>query len=86
MRAAGAPILFDPLYGLAIPRAAFTDAPCQRMALHARRLVVPHPTGLRSGASAGGRDVLWFEAPLAPDLVALGRWLNAHWNVDPTPT
>jgi RluA family pseudouridine synthase len=68
LRAAGAPILFDPLYGRALPGETFEGAPCSRLALHARRLVLKG---------------LLLEAPLAPDLVALGRWLNASWSVEP---
>lgn len=72
LRAAGAPILFDPLYGRGIPASATDGAPCRRLALHARRLWLPRPHG-----------VLRLEARLPPDLVALGRWLNATWTVDP---
>jgi RluA family pseudouridine synthase len=69
LRAAGVPILFDPLYGRGLLPEALAAAPCTRLALHARRIDVPGPRG-------GGRVVV--EAPLAPDLAALSRWLDAH--------
>jgi tRNA pseudouridine32 synthase/23S rRNA pseudouridine746 synthase len=67
LRAAGAPILVDPLYGRGGP-AAFQAAPCRRLALHARRLVLPGPSG-----------ALAIEAPLAEDLARLRAWLDAEW-------
>jgi tRNA pseudouridine32 synthase / 23S rRNA pseudouridine746 synthase len=69
LRSAGAPILFDPLYGRGLVPEALAGAPCGRLALHARRIDVPAPRG-------GGRVVV--EAPLAPDLAALAEWLDAH--------
>jgi 23S rRNA-/tRNA-specific pseudouridylate synthase len=67
LRSAGAPILFDPLYGRGLMPEALAGAPCARLALHARRIDVPAPRG-------GGRLVV--EAPLAADLVALREWLD----------
>jgi RluA family pseudouridine synthase len=69
LRAAGAPILFDPLYGRGLMPEALKQAPCSRLALHAERLELP---------AADGSGRLAIEAPLAPDLVALGAWLEAH--------
>jgi len=69
LRAAGAPILFDPLYGRGRMPAALAAAPCSRLALHAQRLELPSPDGQ-------GR--LAVEAPLAPDLEALAAWLDAY--------
>ncbi|HEX9187794.1 MAG TPA: RluA family pseudouridine synthase [Vicinamibacteria bacterium] len=69
LRSAGTPILFDPLYGRGLMPDALTDAPCARLALHARRIDLPSPRG-------SGRLVV--EAPLAPDLDALAAWLDAH--------
>ena len=69
LRSAGAPILFDPLYGRGLMPEALAGAPCTRLALHARKIDVPDPRG-------GGRVVI--EAPLAPDLAALVEWLDAH--------
>jgi hypothetical protein len=54
--------------------AALADAPCQRLALHARRLDLPSPSGT-------GRVVL--EAPPAPDLERLVEWLDATWQAEP---
>ena len=67
LRAAGAPILFDPLYGRGLMPPGLASAPCQRLALHARRIDVPAFRG-------GGRVVI--EAPLPGDLVALAEWLG----------
>ena len=69
LRSAGTPILFDPLYGRGLMPGALAGAPCERLALHARRIDVPAPRG-------GGRVVV--EAPFAPDLAALAEWLDAH--------
>jgi RluA family pseudouridine synthase len=69
LRAAGAPILFDPLYGRGRMPAVLAEAPCSRLALHAERLEMP---------SADGAGRLAVEAPLAPDLEALAAWLEAH--------
>jgi tRNA pseudouridine32 synthase/23S rRNA pseudouridine746 synthase len=76
LRAIGAPILFDPLYGRSTMEEPLREAPCRRLALHARRLELPSPAG-------DGRLVV--EAPLAPDLVALRAWLDAHWNGQEEP-
>ncbi len=67
LRARGAPILFDPLYGRSID-GPFDAAPCRRLALHALAIDVPLPEGRR----------LEIEAPLAPDLAALEAWLDAR--------
>ena len=68
LRARGAPILFDPLYGRSVRQDPLQGAPCQRLALHAHRLGLRHP---RDGR------VVELEAPLAPDLVSLQSWLDA---------
>jgi len=68
LRAAGVPILFDPLYGRGLMPEALAGAPCTRLALHARRIDLPSPRG-------EGRVVI--EAPLAADLAALAEWLDA---------
>ena len=44
-------------------------APCQRLALHATRLVLPAPHGAQAV----------YEAPLSPDLTALLHWLDGEW-------
>lgn len=64
LRARGAPILFDALYGRGAVQ-AFAAAPCGRLALHAARL--------RVSLAGGVQDV---EAPLAADLGALDDWLG----------
>lgn len=69
LRAAGTPILFDPLYGRGLMPEALAGAPCARLALHARRIDVPAPRG-------GGRVVV--EAPLPADLQGLADWLGEH--------
>jgi 23S rRNA-/tRNA-specific pseudouridylate synthase len=69
LRAAGAPILFDPLYGRGRMPEALAAAPCTRLALHARRVELPAADGI-------GRLVI--EAPLDPDLAALEAWLEAN--------
>jgi 23S rRNA-/tRNA-specific pseudouridylate synthase len=69
LRSAGAPILFDPLYGRGLMPEALTGAPCARLALHARKIDVPAPRG-------DGRVIV--EAPLAADLAALAEWLDGH--------
>jgi RluA family pseudouridine synthase len=74
LRAAGVPILFDPLYGRGLMPEALAGAPCTRLALHARRIDVPRPRG-------EGRVVV--EAPLAADLAALAEWLDARGHGEP---
>jgi len=69
LRSAGTPILFDPLYARGLMPETLADAPCTRLALHARRIDLPSPRG-------SGRVIV--EAPLAPDLAALVEWLDAH--------
>jgi 23S rRNA-/tRNA-specific pseudouridylate synthase len=69
LRAARAPILFDPLYGRGLTPRALEGAPCSRLALHALRLELP---------ARDGGATLPIEAPLPPDLVALESWLGAH--------
>ena len=75
LRAAGVPILFDPLYGRGLMPEALAGAPCTRLALHARRIDLPAPRG-------EGRVVI--EAPLAPDLAALAEWLDARGRGEPS--
>jgi RluA family pseudouridine synthase len=70
LRSVGAPLLFDDLYGKGIDPTPLADAPARRLALHARRLVVPAP---------GTEAPLAFEAPLPPDLVELDAWLDSAW-------
>jgi RluA family pseudouridine synthase len=68
LRAVGTPILFDTVYGRGRAVPGEDRAPCRRLALHAARLAMPD---LR------GTGVTWV-APLAPDLEALARWLDAE--------
>ncbi|HYN02723.1 MAG TPA: RluA family pseudouridine synthase [Vicinamibacteria bacterium] len=75
LRAAGVPILFDPLYARGLTPEALAGAPCTRLALHARRIDLPAPRG-------EGRLVI--EAPLAPDLAALAEWLDARGQGEPS--
>ena len=85
LRSAGAPILFDPIYGRAIPREVMAGAPCARLALHALRLVLPQfgPPELQARAEVRPGERLVIEAPIAADLTALGEWLDAVWRVEP---
>ncbi len=76
LRSADAPILFDPLYGRGHTPDALAGAPCARLALHALRIEIPAP-------SETGQLVV--EAPLAPDLDALLRWLDADGAGEDTP-
>jgi RluA family pseudouridine synthase len=69
LRFAGAPILFDPLYGRGLGPSELASFPAARLALHAARLDVPAPSG-------SGRLVV--ECALAADLAALVGWLDAH--------
>ena len=69
LRAAGAPILFDPLYGRGRMPEALAGAPCARLALHAERVELQ---------ADGGGPALDVSAPLAPDLAALAEWLDAR--------
>jgi RluA family pseudouridine synthase len=78
LRSIGTPILFDRVYGLAAGAVTFADAPSQRLALHASRLVV-----LNAGQAGLART---FEAPLPADLTALLHWLDAEWTVVAGPT
>ena len=66
LRAAGTPILFDPLYAGGRTPSALATAPCSRLALHALRIEVP---------LSHGDSRLAVEAPLAADLEALALWL-----------
>jgi 23S rRNA-/tRNA-specific pseudouridylate synthase len=68
-RAAGAPILFDPLYGRGFAPDGLDGAPCERLALHAAELELE---------AEGTRPALCVAAPLAPDLAALAEWLEAR--------
>ena len=80
LRSIGTPILFDRVYGLAAGAAIFADAPSQRLALHASKLVV-----LDAGEAGLART---FEAPLPDDLdgpaALAGRyffaWLTSAWS------
>jgi RluA family pseudouridine synthase len=74
LRFAGTPILFDPLYGRGLMPEVLAGAPCIRLALHARRIDLPSPRG-------EGRVVI--EAPLAPDLAALAKWLDEGGHGEP---
>jgi len=76
LRSLGAPLLFDPLYGRGLLPPGLDGAPCRRLALHARRLELPAPSG-------DGR--LTLEAPAAEDLEQLQRWLDAQWASRPEP-
>lgn len=76
LRAGEAPILFDPLYGRGHTPHALADAPCRRLALHARRIELPAPAG-------GPRLVI--EAPLAPDLQSLLAWMDERGRFDEPP-
>jgi tRNA pseudouridine32 synthase/23S rRNA pseudouridine746 synthase len=75
LRSRDAPLLFDPLYGRGLLPPGLDEAPCRRLALHARRLVLPGP--------GRGESRLGLEAPPAADLEALRTWLDAHWRADP---
>ncbi len=68
-RAAGAPILFDPLYGRGLMPEAVAGAPCARLALHAESIELE---------AEDARPALRVAAPLAPDLAALAEWLDAR--------
>ncbi|MGE0363144.1 MAG: RluA family pseudouridine synthase [Vicinamibacterales bacterium] len=68
LRAIGAPILADPVYGRATAGLAARIG-LGRLALHACVLDLPHPSG--------GRRVQ-VTAPWPADLEAAGRWLDAH--------
>ncbi len=74
LRAAGVPILFDPLYGRGLMPQELAGAPCTRLALHALRIDLPSP---------GGEGRVVIEAPLAPDLAALAEWLDAGGRGEP---
>ncbi len=69
LRYAGAPILFDPLYGRGFGPKDLASSPASRLALHAARVDAPAPSG-------DGRLVV--ECPLAPYLAALVDWLDAR--------
>ncbi|MCX6550497.1 MAG: RluA family pseudouridine synthase [Acidobacteria bacterium] len=70
LRSVGTPILFDGTYGRGVAMATLDDAPCQRLALHASRLALPGPVGIRP---------LVIEAPLPDDMAALVHWLDGVW-------
>lgn len=66
LRSAGAPILFDDVYGRAtLQEPALSEAPARRLALHALALELPGPAG-----------PLALACPLAPDLAELLGWLE----------
>jgi len=69
LRSIGCPILFDGTYGRGISLPALEESPCQRVALHASRLVLPQPDDSR----------LTIDAPLPADLTALVQWLDGTW-------
>jgi RluA family pseudouridine synthase len=73
LRFAGAPILFDQLYGRGRWPAALVEAPASRLALHAAHLDVPLPAG-------EGRLVV--DCPLPADLAALVEWLSTHGDAE----
>lgn len=73
LRSIGTPVLFDQVYGRASAHARLSGAPLSRLALHASRLVLP------DGAATGLTRA--FECPLAADLTALLRWLDAEWTL-----
>lgn len=66
LRSIGTPILFDVVYGKATRKDVFEEAPCDRLALHASRLLVPRPDG----------SPTTIDAPLPADLTALLQWLD----------
>lgn len=84
LRAAGAPILFDPLYGRGIPAQLLVGAPAGRLALHALGLALDHPatgrpleveapwptTSWRSTLGSGGRGA---RCPIRARLSSPGR-------------
>ena len=74
LRSRGAPLLFDPLYGRGLLPPGLEEAPCRRLALHARRLALPSPRS--------GKEPLVLEAPLAEDLAALREWLDTRWSAE----
>ncbi len=75
LRSAGAPILFDDVYGRAtLEQEALREAPVRRLALHALALELPGPAGPLS-----------LECPLAADLQELLAWLERGFTVAVTP-
>lgn len=68
-RAIGVPLLGDAVYGRGAA-AGLAGVPVPRLALHAERLDLPHPSGDRR---------LAIEAPWPADLVQLTAWLDAAW-------
>jgi tRNA pseudouridine32 synthase/23S rRNA pseudouridine746 synthase len=69
LKAIGTPILGDRHYG----PTTVLDLPVPRLALHAARIDVPHPTAPQRRVVA--------ESPWPSDLAALTDWLDAHWSV-----
>lgn len=68
LRSAGAPILFDDVYGRAtLQEPALREAPVRRLALHALALELPGPA-----------SPLLLECPLADDLAVLVGWLDGR--------
>lgn len=67
LRAAGAPILFDAVYGRGAIPPSLADGPCARLALHASRLDLP---------CRGGERMI-VASPLPADLTALRGALDA---------
>jgi RluA family pseudouridine synthase len=76
LRAAGAPILGDRLYGMSVQAVLDRGVPCARLALHAFRLTIP---------ATRWSESLQLEAPLAEDLILLIDWLDRHWQSVPGP-
>jgi RluA family pseudouridine synthase len=72
LRAIGAPVLADPVYGRGMQPLP-DDHRCPRLALHAGALDLPHPDGTRRVAVA---------AAWPPDLAAVTGWLDAGWQVE----
>jgi tRNA pseudouridine32 synthase/23S rRNA pseudouridine746 synthase len=73
LRARGAPLLFDPLYGRGLMSPQLDGAPCRTLALHAWRLELP--------ARREGGERMMIEAPLAEELERLRAWLDSGWDV-----
>jgi tRNA pseudouridine32 synthase/23S rRNA pseudouridine746 synthase len=72
LRAAGVPLLFDPLYGRGRMPPQLDGAPCRRLALHAWRLELP--------VRWKGDERVMLEAPLAEELAELRAWLDSLWS------
>lgn len=73
LRAIGAPILGDAVYGRG-SAALLPGVPVPRLALHAASIDVPHPSG---GARRVTATASW-----PADLAALTTWLDAQWTLE----